>query len=384
MTQLTDATGRPLRTAANTKVFNVPPRSPRCSPSVDRTGREGPLPCARRLLQRLRVQRIQRDQGFECRTARPTRPEPTLCRPSSSTSSDWPGPASVPRSRRRRDRGAVRRPRYPAPASRADPIRSRYAGAGGRRTRRPRRRRPLVAGGHQVEQQAARHREPEPDHRRSAAPALPDLGQPAVDRAGQHPGERRLALGGPGVALEEQPLEAAAARAGGGRPTSPPTASAGSSGRTASVAAWRRSTSSTIGEQQLLPDPKWCRSMRWLVPTAVATSRSERPPMPAGGERLDQRVEQLLAPSARQAGGASWRSLLAARLEALRLHLEVPPGEPPHEHAHRAPRPVPAGRCAGAPASGRRPPRDDLVGGEGRAAGRALPPRPRRARRRPR
>ena len=111
------------------------------------------------------------------------------------------------------------------------------------------------------------------------------------------------------------------------------TASAGSSGSSASVAAWRRSTSSTIASSSSSRDPKWWRSMRWLVPTASATSRSDRPPIPPLANASMSGVEQLLAsPVVRRARHPA-APLLAARLEALRLEVEVALREAPHEHA---------------------------------------------------
>ena len=67
----------------------------------------------------------------------------------------------------------------------------------------------VVVGGHQVEQQAAGDRQPEAHQRRVGRPPgdLVYFGQPAVDGAGQHAGERLLPLRPTGIALEEEPLE---------------------------------------------------------------------------------------------------------------------------------------------------------------------------------
>ena len=82
-------------------------------------------------------------------------------------------------------------------------------------------------------------------------------------------------------------------------------------------------------------EPKWCSSMRWLVPTAAATSRSDRSPMPPA------------ANSSTTASSSSWRrsrsggraievaQLLASGLEALGLQFEVAPRHPAHEQAHQ-------------------------------------------------
>src|SRR5271168_196343 len=56
--------------------------------------------------------------------------------------------------------------------------------------------------------------------------------------------------------------------------------SAGSVGISGSKPIWRRSTRSTTATRRSSRDPKWCNSIRWLVPTAAAMSRRERSPMP--------------------------------------------------------------------------------------------------------
>jgi hypothetical protein len=67
----------------------------------------------------------------------------------------------------------------------------------------------LVTGRHQIEQQAPGDGQPEPCHRGIDCTAGKgrDLGEPAVDGAGNHTGKRLFALGRPRVALEEKPFE---------------------------------------------------------------------------------------------------------------------------------------------------------------------------------
>ena len=119
--------------------------------------------------------------------------------------------------------------------------------------------------------------------------------------------------------------------------------------------------------------------MRWLVPTASATSRSDRPPIPPRAKASIRPFESC--PGARVvvvAGGRHPRPTalhLAARLQALRLQLEVALGEPPHEGADRGRRPGLAGRCAGGRAWCRGL-GDDLVRRQRGRPGRPLPPRP--------
>src|ERR1700721_3301464 len=57
--------------------------------------------------------------------------------------------------------------------------------------------------------------------------------------------------------------------------------SAGFVGKSGRRAIWRPPpTSPTIATSRSSRDPKWCNSIRWLVPTAAATSRRERSPTP--------------------------------------------------------------------------------------------------------
>ena len=67
--------------------------------------------------------------------------------------------------------------------------------------------------------------------------------------------------------------------------------SAGSIGKSGTSAIWRRSASSTIAISRSSREPKWCNSIRWLVPTAAATSRSDRSPMPPAANSSNERIE---------------------------------------------------------------------------------------------
>ena len=80
-----------------------------------------------------------------------------------------------------------------------------------------------------------------------------------------------------------------------------------------------------------LREPKWCSSIRWLVPTAAATSRSDRSPMPR------------TANSSTTASSSSWRrsrsggraievvQALASALQTRGLQFQITPGHPAHE-----------------------------------------------------
>ena len=157
------------------------------------------------------------------------------------------------------------------------------------------------------------------------------------------------------------------------------TASAGSSGRSASIAVCRRSTSSTIGEQQLVARPEVVEEHAVAGADRLG-DLAQRPPADAArGESVDERVEQLRRRRSSGGRGIPAPQLLAARLEALRLEVEVALGEAPHEHARPT---TPSGprwsmRWRTSVRSGAL--RDDLVRGERRAAGRPLAPRPRDA-----
>src|ERR1700754_680051 len=118
--------------------------------------------------------------------------------------------------------------------------------------------------------------------------------------------------------------------------------------------------------------------MRWLVPTAAATSRSDRSPIPRA------------ATSFTTASSSSWRRsrsgaraidapLLASGLETLCLQFEVAPCHSAHQHANdRAERPalVELLPNSGAPVRFL----DDAMTRDGHPAGRALHPSPRRTR----
>src|ERR1700754_2792272 len=87
-------------------------------------------------------------------------------------------------------------------------------------------------------------------------------------------------------------------------------------------------------------EPKWCNNIRWLVPTAAATSRSDRSPMPP------------LANSSTSLSSSCWRGprsglrtigavqLLRAGLESLGFEFEETPSlldhHPPDQRAEHA------------------------------------------------
>src|SRR3981189_916772 len=107
--------------------------------------------------------------------------------------------------------------------------------------------------------------------------------------------------------------------------------------------------------------------MRWLVPTAVATSRSERSPMPFAAHSFTTASSSSWRRS-RSGGRAIGAPPLAAGLEAVRLQREVAPRHPAHEQTHqRTNRPalVELLSNAGAPVGFG----DDFVAGHGQAAG---------------
>src|SRR5258705_10080301 len=74
--------------------------------------------------------------------------------------------------------------------------------------------------------------------------------------------------------------------------------------------------------------------MRWLVPTAAATSRSERSPMPRSAHSFTTASSSSWRRS-RSGGRAIDGPLLASGLEARRLQLEVALRHPAHEQPHR-------------------------------------------------
>src|SRR4051812_9939924 len=154
-------------------------------------------------------------------------------------------------------------------------------------------------------------------------------------------------------------------------------ASAGSAGSSSSMAAWRRSTASTMASSSSSRDPKWWMSIRWLVPTAAAMSRSERPPIPP---EANASIRSSSSSWRRRSSGrrGTTPALLASSPQPLALEVEVTAGEPPHEHAdHHADRAALldalAHQCAALLAH-------DLVGRDRGAAGRVLAPLPRHAR----
>src|SRR3954471_21215224 len=71
-------------------------------------------------------------------------------------------------------------------------------------------------------------------------------------------------------------------------------------------------------------------SIRWLVPTASATSRSERPPIPPEAKAS---IRSSRSSWRRRSSGrrGTTPALLAPSLQALALELEVTATEPPHE-----------------------------------------------------
>src|ERR1700757_1726548 len=117
-------------------------------------------------------------------------------------------------------------------------------------------------------------------------------------------------------------------------------AAAGSVGNSDSRPIWRRSTSSTIARSRSSRDPKWCNSIRWLVPTAVATSRRDRSPMPpvANSSIRASSSSRRRARSGVRAIGAA--ELLRPGLESLGLEFEEALGlldhQPPDQGAQHA------------------------------------------------
>src|SRR5258705_5304147 len=74
--------------------------------------------------------------------------------------------------------------------------------------------------------------------------------------------------------------------------------------------------------------------MGWLVPTAAATSRSERSPMPFAATSCTTASSSSWRRS-RSGGRAITAPLLASGLEAVRLQREVAPRHPAHEQTHQ-------------------------------------------------
>src|SRR5204863_7978713 len=80
-------------------------------------------------------------------------------------------------------------------------------------------------------------------------------------------------------------------------------------------------------------EPKWCSSMRWLVPTSAATSRSDRPPIPPVAKAVISASSSSLRRRSSGGRGIGPRDVFAADLQALRLELQVAPREPPRHPA---------------------------------------------------
>src|SRR4051812_36302728 len=123
---------------------------------------------------------------------------------------------------------------------------------------------------------------------------------------------------------------------------------------------------------------KWWSSIRWLVPTARATSRSDRPPTPPLAKASISASSSWRRRASSGGRGIAASRRLAARLEPLRLEVEVAKRHAPHEPAdERAER---AALVETLPHE-----RSSVVGGhhvvrgERRRAGRVLAPRPRPA-----
>src|SRR6478609_10218684 len=112
--------------------------------------------------------------------------------------------------------------------------------------------------------------------------------------------------------------------------------------------------------------------MRWLVPTAAPTSRSDRSPMPCAATSITTASSSSCRRS-RSAARAIDAPLLASDLQARRLQFEVAPCHPTHQQAHdRADRPalVELLPNLGSPVRFL----DDVMAGHGHPAGRALYP----------
>src|SRR5947208_831066 len=116
-------------------------------------------------------------------------------------------------------------------------------------------------------------------------------------------------------------------------------------------------------------------SMRWLVPTASATSRNDRPPIPSRANASMSASSSCFRRRSSGGGGIAPSQPLATRLEALPLEVEVAFREAQHEHAdHHADRPplldaLPDERALGSL-------RDNFMRRQRRAARRPLTPRP--------
>src|SRR5271166_6301819 len=98
--------------------------------------------------------------------------------------------------------------------------------------------------------------------------------------------------------------------------------SAGSVGRSPTRPIWRRSASSTIASSRSSREPKWCNSIRWLVPTAAATSRSERSPMPPAANSSKSASSSCRRRSVSGVRTIGAAELLRPGLEALGLLLK--------------------------------------------------------------
>src|SRR6202012_5595134 len=111
--------------------------------------------------------------------------------------------------------------------------------------------------------------------------------------------------------------------------------SAGSIGNSGTSAICRRSASATMAISRSSREPKWCNSIRWLVPTAAATSRSERSPIPPlanSSNSASSSCRRRVRSGVRAIGAAE---LLRPGLEALSLLLQEAPGLADHQPAHQ-------------------------------------------------
>src|SRR6516165_11274094 len=116
--------------------------------------------------------------------------------------------------------------------------------------------------------------------------------------------------------------------------------SAGLVGTSESSPIWRCSTSSTTATNRSSRDPKWCNSIRWLVPTAPATSRSERSPMPPAANSSISASSSCRRRSRSGVRAIGAAELLRPGLEALGLQFEEALGlldhQPPDKGAEYA------------------------------------------------
>src|SRR5277367_5642666 len=155
--------------------------------------------------------------------------------------------------------------------------------------------------------------------------------------------------------------------------------SAGSVGISGSKPIWRRSTRSTTATRRSSRDPKWCNSIRWLVPTAAAMSRRERSPTPPAANSSTSASSNCRRRSRSGVRAIGAAELLRPGLESVGLQFEEALGlldhQPPDEGTEYATLVELLAHQGAAVGLG-----DDPVPSAHPHAGRPLHPRPGRAR----